>query len=120
MSREMKRVISSMVKYDFIAGFIFVLILSLIFNLKIAFIFLLGLIVSLINTSANGVIIEYAILKNKKIFLLLSYIFRIILIILIALPFIGDFIQIISYISGYICHLILVVIYWLRNEKGSD
>ena len=120
MSREMKRVICNMAKYDFVASFIFVLILSLFFNLKIAFIFLLGLMVSLINTSANGVIIEYAILKNKKIFLLLSYIFRIILIILIALPFMSDFIQIISYISGYICHLMIVVIYWVRNEKGSD
>ena len=45
MSREMKRVICNMAKYDFIASFIFVLILSLIFNLKIAFIFLLGLMV---------------------------------------------------------------------------
>lgn len=120
MSREMNNIISKMIKYDLIAGFIFVLILSLIFNLKVALIFLLGLIVSLINTTVNGLIIEYSLLKDKKLLLPLSYIFRIIIIILIALPFLNDLIQLLSYISGYLAHFVCVVFYWVKRGKGSD
>ena len=120
MSREMKNTISNMIKYDLIAGFIFVLILSLFFNLKVALIFFLGLMISLINTSVNGLVIEYSLLKDKKILLPLSYVFRIIAIILIAVPFLNNLIQLLSYISGYLTHFLLVVIYWLKKEKGSD
>ena len=116
----MKNTISNMIKYDLIAGFIFVLILSLFFNLKVALIFFLGLMISLINTSVNGLVIEYSLLKDKKILLPLSYVFRIIAIILIALPFLNNLIQLLSYISGYLTHFLLVVIYWLKKEKGSD
>lgn len=41
MSREMKDIISKMIKYDLVAGFIFVLVLSFFFNLKVALIFFL-------------------------------------------------------------------------------
>lgn len=120
MSREMNKTISNMVKYDLIAGFIFVLILSLTFNLKVALTFLLGLIVSLINTVVNGLIIEYSLLKNKKLILMLSYIIRIVIIVLIAVPFLNNIIQLLSYILGYLAHLLLIVMYWVKNGKGSD
>ncbi|MBQ6819935.1 MAG: ATP synthase subunit I [Clostridium sp.] len=120
MSREMKKAILKMIKYDLIAGFIFVLVLSLVFNLKVACIFLLGLIVSLINTISNGLIIEYSLLKNKGMFLAVGYIIRIILIILIATPFLSNVIQLLSYILGYLTHFLFIVIYWVKNGKGSD
>ncbi|MDV4151590.1 hypothetical protein R0131_12195 [Clostridium sp. AL.422] len=120
MSKEMKNAIYNMLKYDLVAGFIFVLILSKLFNLKVALIFFLGLIVSFINTSVNGLIIEYSLLKGKGILLSLSYIVRIMIIILIAVPFINDLFQLLSYISGYLTHFLFVVIYWVKNGKGSD
>lgn len=120
MSREMNKIIIKMIKYDLIAGFIFVLILSLLFNLKMALIFFLGLMISLINTTINGLVIEYSLLKDKKILLPLSYIFRIIVIILIALPFLNNLIQLLLYISGYLTHFLFIVIYWVKNGKGSD
>lgn len=120
MSREMNTIISKMIKYDLIAGFIFVLILSRIFNLKVALIFLLGLIVSLINTTVIGLVIEYSLLKDKRVLLPLSYIFRITAIILIALPFLNNLIQLLSYISGYVAHFLFIVIYWVKDGKGSD
>ena len=120
MSREMNNVISKMIKYDLIAGVIFVLILSLVFNLKVAFIFSIGLIVSLINTIANGLIIEYSLKNDKQALLAISYLLRIAIIILIALPFLNDLIQLLSYISGYLSHFVLVVFYWIKKGKGSD
>lgn len=120
MSREMKNIISNMMKYDLIAGFIFVLILYYFFNLKVALIFFLGLMISLINSTINGLVIEYSLLRDKKLLLPLSYIFRIIAIVLIATPFLNNLIQLLSYISGYLTHFLLVMIYWLKKEKGSD
>lgn len=120
MSREMKDIISKMLKYDLVAGFIFVLVLSFFFNLKVALIFFLGLIISLINTTINGLVIEYSLLREKMILLTLSYIFRIIVIVLIALPFLNNLIQLLAYISGYLAHFLFVTIYWLKKEKGSD
>jgi len=116
----MKNTIFNMMKYDLISGFIFVLILSLVFNLEVALIFFLGLVISLINTSINGLVIEYSLLRDKRILLPLSYVFRIIAIILIALPFLNNLIQLLFYISGYLTHFLLVVVYWVKKEKGSD
>ena len=120
MSREMNKIISKMIKYDLIAGFIFVLILSIFFNLKVALIFFLGLIVSLINTIANGLIIEYALKNEKNMLLAISYLVRIFIIILIALPFFYNLIQLLSYILGYVSHFVFVVFYWMKKGKGSD
>ena len=117
MSREMNNVISKMVKYDLISGFIFVLILSLFFNLKVALIFFLGLMVSLINTIANGLIIEYSFKNNKRTLLALSYLVRISIIILIALPFLNNLIQLLAYIFGYVSHFIFVVFYWMKKRE---
>lgn len=120
MSREMKKVVINMIKYDLVAGFIFVLALSVTFNIKVALIFFLGLIVSLINTIVNGLFIEYSLIKSKKLLLPLSYLIRIAIILLIALPFLDNLIQLLAYISGYIFHFICVVFYWIRKGKGSD
>ena len=120
MSREMNNIISKMIKYDLIAGFIFVLILSPVFNIKVALIFFLGLIVSLINTIANGLIIEYSFKNDKSILLAISYFIRIAIIILIALPFLNNLIQLLSYILGYVSHFVFVVFYWMKKGKGSD
>lgn len=120
MSREMNNIISKMIKYDLTAGFIFVLILSLFFNLKVALIFLLGLIVSLLSTILNGLAIEYSLLKGKGLLLPFSYLFRIIVIILIAVPFLNSLIQLLAYISGYLAHFVLVVFYWVKRGKGSE
>lgn len=120
MSREMNNIISKMIKYDLIAGFIFVLILSPVFNIKVALIFFLGLIVSLINTIANGLIIEYSFKNDKSTLLAISYFIRIAIIILIALPFLNNLIQLLSYILGYVSHFVFVVFYWMKKGKGSD
>lgn len=120
MSREMKVVVLNMIKYDLIVGFIFVLALSCIFNIKVAFILFLGLMVSLINNILNGLFIEYSLLKNKKLLLPISYFTRIAIVVLIALPFLNDLIQLLAYIFGYILHYICVVFYWIKKRKGSD
>ena len=68
----------------------------------------------------NGLIIEYSLLRDNKILLLVSYITRIVIIILIAVPFLNDLLELLLYISGYLVHLLFIVIDWVKNGKGSD
>lgn len=120
MSREMKALIKAMIKYDLIGGVIFALIISLPFSFKLASIFYLGVVVALVNFVSSGIILEYCIREKKKLLLILSYTIRIIIILAIATLFISNLHKILAYILGYISHFILLIIYWLRKEKGSD
>lgn len=120
MSREMNKLISGMIKYDFYGGFIFALIVSLSINLQIASIFLMGVLVALINFSASGILLEYSVMRNKRLLLIISYLVRITAIVCLALPFMYNLQKLIAYIIGYIMHFLFLTVYWLKNEKGSD
>lgn len=120
MSNEMKRLIKDIAIYDIIISFIFLCILSLMFTLKIGLIFFLGTLVSLINFSASGIILEYYISKNKRLIITISYFIRISIVLGIAAFFINNFETIVAYIIGYIFHFVLLTIYWIIHRKGSD
>lgn len=120
MSKEMKRLIKGMFKYDLIIGFIFSIVISLFLTFKIGLIFFLGILVALINFSASGIILEFFLLNNKRSFIPLSYFIRIFIILFIAMFFINNFITILAYIIGYIFHFVLLTIYWINEGKGSD
>lgn len=116
----MNKLILNMVKYDLVIGFAFLLILATFINLKMASIFFLGLIVSLLNAIISGGVLEYSLSRSKNILLFFSYIIRILLIIIISLPFLNNLIQLIAYLAGYLLHFVIVVFYWIMAEKGSD
>lgn len=120
MSKEMKRLIKDIIRYDLIFGFIFSLILSLFLTFKFGAIFFLGILVASINFSASGVILEYCISKNKRLLISISYFIRIAIILIIASFFINNLKTIMAYIIGYIFHFVLLTIYWIRERKGSD
>lgn len=117
----MNNLIRKMIKYDLIGGFISVFIIFLIFNLKISFIFSLGLIVSLINAMVSGFILENSLQKGRSLLFSLSFFVRIGIILLIAFPFYNEFKEILSYVLGYISHfLFLVISMFDKNFKESD
>lgn len=121
MSIEMNKLIKQMIKYDLIGGFIFILIISLMVNIQSALIFSLGLMVSLINAMVSGVIIENSLQKGKSLLFSLSFFVRITIILLIAFPFCSEFIEILSYIGGYISHfLFLLISIFDKNFKEGD
>lgn len=113
----MKRLIGGIFKYDLIAGFIFSVIISIFLTLKIGAIFFLGILIALINFFASGIILEYCILKNKRILLISSYFIRISIILMIALIFINKLNTLLAYILGYISHFVLLIIYSLINNE---
>ena len=120
LSKEMKRLIKGMFKYDLIVGFSFSIIISVFLTLKIGVIFFLGILVALINFSTSGIILEIWLLKNKKISIVLSYFLRICIVLFIAMFFINNLNTILAYIIGYIFHFVLLTIYWINERKGSD
>lgn len=117
MSKEMNSIFKIMIKYDLVGGIILSGILYWFMDLEILTIFLLGLLISLINSLANGFILEYSLSNKKNVILLLSYFIRIILIITISIPFIKDQDKIIAYILGYTSHFGFLSIYWLKKWK---
>ena len=121
MSIEMNKLIKQMIKYDLIGGFIFILIILLTVNVKSALIFSLGLIVSLINAIVSGVIIENSLQKGRSLLFPLSLFLRIAIILIIAFPFCSEFIEILSYMGGYISHfLFLLISIFKKNFKEGD
>ncbi|GAB6169221.1 hypothetical protein JCM1393_16810 [Clostridium carnis] len=120
MSREMKRLLSNVIRYDLCGGFIFALIVSLLVNLQIASIFFMGVLVALINFFISGKILEYSLVRNKRLLIIISYFIRITVIVCLALPFMYNLEKLIAYVAGYIFHFIFLTFYWLKNEKGSD
>lgn len=117
MSKEMNSIFKIMIKYDLVGGIILSIILYYFIDLEIIIIFLLGLLVSLINSLANGSILEYSLNNKKNVILLVSYFIRITLIITIAIPFIKYQNKIIAYILGYTAHFGFLSIYWLKKWK---
>jgi ATP synthase protein I len=117
MSNEMNNLIKKMIKYDLIGGFIFALIFVITVNIKFTTVFLLGIIVSLMSVICNGVVLEYALKNDKRYFVLISYILRTLFTVIIAIPFLNNFMEFIAYISGYIFHFVFQTIYWIKNWK---
>lgn len=117
MSQEMKSLFIKLIKYNFIGASIFILIIIYFFNIKIALIFSLGLLVSLINLILNGYILEYSIFNEKSFFLILGYFLRIAIVLLIAVPFLNNLMNLLSYVIGYISQFIFICYYSKNIER---
>lgn len=117
MSQEMKDLFVKLIKYNLIGLCIFVLIITYFFNIKIAFIFSLGLLVALINLILNGYILEYSIFNEKSFFLILGYFIRIAIVLIIAIPFLNNLTNLLSYIIGYISQFIFICYYSKNIER---
>ncbi|ATD55929.1 hypothetical protein [Clostridium chauvoei] len=120
MSREMNNLLSKMIKCDLVGGIISALIVSLLVNLQIASIFFMGVLVALINFIVSGKILEYSLIRNKRLLIICSYFIKIMVIVCLALPFMYNLQKLIAYVGGYIIHFVFLTGYWLKNEKGSD
>ncbi|NLL30175.1 MAG: hypothetical protein GX258_03865 [Clostridiales bacterium] len=117
MSKEMKSLLKIMIKYDLLGGLILAVILSKAVNIKFSIIFLFGDIISLINAIASGFLLEYTLKNNKSFLLVISYVLRILIIVILAIPFLNNLMNLIAYILGYTIHFIFQTIYWIKKWK---
>ncbi len=120
MDRDMNKLLQQMVKYDLGSGLLISLVIGLISSFFNAKFYLLGICVALINFICSGYITsKYLGKPGKGAIILLTTFLRIIFILLMALPFIGDVISIAYYMAGFITHHIILIVYCIKNRKGS-
>ena len=121
MNRETKSLLKILIKDVILILAIINLILLVIVHAMLAFIFSLGLLVATINFILSGVMLEKTINSKKKIIKYvfpLSYILRIITIIIIAYPFIYNIEKILAYVLGFISFFVVLTITWLKMQRG--
>lgn len=110
-----------MIKYDLSAGIIISLILSITITTQFSIIYLIGIIVSLVNFFVSGRITKNMLSKKKGGMLFsISYFIRLLIIVGIAVPFMGELIKLTAYIAGYLSHFVVLTIYCLKSKEGSD
>ena len=121
MNRETKSLLKILIKDVILILAIINLILLVIGHAMLAFIFSLGLLVATINFILSGVMLEKTINSKKKIIKYvfpLSYILRIITVVIIAYPFIYNIEELLAYILGFISFFIMLIITWLKMQRG--
>ncbi|MBM6860032.1 hypothetical protein H9X78_05920 [Clostridium saudiense] len=122
MSVEMKQMISSIIKYGSIFGISIFIIMLIIGEDKLAIIFSLGLAIAILNFILNGIILEKSISSKSKLMQIifpLSYIARISIIVIVALPFIYDLKMISTYMIGFITYFPILILSWNLSKGGS-
>lgn len=123
MTTEMKLFLKNSVKYDIILGVCISIILFCFFGKNIAFIYFLGLIVSVINFLLSGVILDKNLNSTSRIFKILfpfSYVARIACVAFIAILFAKEVSYLIAYLGGFISHFPIIIFSWIRRQKGSE
>ena len=121
MNRETKSLLKILIKDVILILAIINLILLVIGHAILAFIFSLGLLVATINFILSGVMLEKTINSKKRIIKYvfpLSYILRIITIIIIAYPFIYNIEKLLAYVLGFISFFVVLTITWLKMQRG--
>ena len=121
MNRETKSLLKILIKDVILILAIINLILLVIGHAMLAFIFSLGLLVATINFILSGVMLEKTINSKKKIIKYvfpLSYILRIITVVIIAYPFIYNIEKLLAYVLGFISFFVVLTITWLKMQRG--
>lgn len=121
MSKNVNSFLNKMIKYDLYGGLILTLILSISVSSKFSIIYFVGVVVALVNFFVSGKIIKNR-LSNKRGSMLftISYVLRLLIVVVAAIPFISQLSNLIAYVMGYFSHFIFLAIYWIKSQKGSD
>lgn len=120
MNKEMNKLLLQMVKYDLGSGILVSLIVILISTFVNAGIYMLGICVALTNFLVYGYIIAKYLGKYKKQWIIVvTYFLRMAFIAITILPFVKNILHVIYYMIGFISHYILLIVFGIKNRKGS-
>lgn len=79
-----------------------------------------GICVSLLNFLAYGYTIEKLLGKSKRQWVIvITYFIRMGFIVITILPFVKNIEHMAYYMSGFVSHYILLVVFGIKNRKGS-
>lgn len=117
MSKEMNKLETKITKYDIVIGLFMSLIIALIFSYKIAIVYLLGIMIGMLNFLVSSYSTRRWLSVSKTLILTTS-LARVVIVVMVILPFIHHIQLVLAYLVGFIMHY-LVMIYCTLSMKGS-
>ena len=118
MNAEMNQLNLKISKWDIFVSIIVAVICIFVFSIKIALIYVLGLIVGLVNYLCSVKIMDKYFINNGRVYIFLFTLLRIFIVSLIIIPFIYDISSVFAYIGGFVSNQI-VIIFCTISRKGS-
>jgi ATP synthase protein I len=120
MNKEVNKLLLKMVKYDLESGLFIALIIRIVSNFANAGSYLVGMCVAAINFFVGGYVISNYLGKGgKALIIIASYFLRMGFIVIAMLPFIKNINLVAFYVAGFITHYIVLVVFGIKNRKGS-
>lgn len=120
MNKEMNKLLLPMVKYDLGSGLFIALIICIVSTFINAGSYLAGMSVATINFFVSGYIISKYLGQNKKqLFIIASYFLRLGFIVITIIPLVKNRNLMIFYTIGFITHHIMLIVFGIKNRKGS-
>lgn len=119
MSKEMNNLLRNTIKYDLGSGILISLLIVLSSSLLYAMIYLLGIVVGLLNFLCSYYVTNKFLFKQgaSSVIALFITIFRIMLVIIIAVPLVNNLKYVALYLAGFISHLIIMSISCILKNK---
>ncbi|WP_294154438.1 hypothetical protein [uncultured Clostridium sp.] len=118
MSKEMNKLLQHAIKYDLGSGLLISLLIVLFSSFLNAMIYFIGLLLGLMNFVCSVYVMEKLFLKDtfKGLIGMMITILRIMIIVMAAIPFVKNTKFIALYIAGFISHLIVSSISFIKNK----
>ena len=119
MNAKIKSLVFSITKTNILLTIIATLLISL-FNFRFGVAFLVGSAIATINFTANAIVIN-KVISNRRgaLKIQLSFVLRMLLILLFTLIFMRDVKELAFYLIGFILHQISIFIYTKKNKALS-
>ena len=116
MNAKIKSLVFSITKTNILLTIIATLLISL-FNFRFGVAFLVGSAIATINFTANAIVIN-KVISNRRgaLKIQLSFVLRMLLILLFTLIFMRDVKELAFYLIGFILHQISIFIYTKKNK----
>lgn len=116
MNAKIKSLVLSINKTNILLTIVATLIISL-FNFKFGVAFLVGSLIATINFTVNAIVINKVIRDRRgALKIQLSFVLRMLLILLFTLFFMKDVKELAFYLIGFILHQISIFIYTKKNK----
>lgn len=119
MSKEMNKLLHKVIKYDLRSGILISLLIVLSSSFLNAMIYFLGITIGMLNFICSYYVTTKILFEGgiKSALAVLITIFRILFVVIIAIPLRNNLIFVVLYVVGFISHLIILSISCMPKNK---
>lgn len=120
MKKELKELVLPVFKMEIIFCILLTFITVVINNKGLIISFQVGLLVASVNFLISAYILHNNLSKSNTLLIVFSTVSRILIILVLAIPFISNFGSLIMYILGFTVHFPIMIIFWFTKVKGCS